>query len=176
MPCFLAWGVGSTTPTPPMCEPITAVLRDVLTELQLDTCNAKIEAREAAMLAKQEAIEDARFSRVLTETFRIVPANEAPSLAVDLPAPVSVFNLAGMELTVDSFAKAGSQPRKECYAKRMQPQDGRLRIDGAAYPMRWTAADHEREVQRRARQVLPRPPKGARTKSEKLIALLGATA
>lgn len=157
-----------------MSEPITAVLRDVLAELQLDTCNAKIEAHEAAMQAKQEAIEDARFSLVLTETFRIVPANEAPPLAVDLPAPVSVFNLARMGLTVDSFTKASSQPRKECYSKRMQPQDGRLRIDGAAYPVRWTAADYKREVQRRARQVLPRPPKGARTKSEKLRALVGA--
>ncbi|QKV52032.1 hypothetical protein [Comamonas antarctica] len=157
-----------------MCEPITAVLREVLIELQLDTCNAKIEAREAATQTKQEAAEEARFGAVLVETFRVIPANEAPPLALDLPSPISVFNLAQMGLTVDSFAKASSPPRKECYAKRMQPQDGRLRIDGAAYPARWTAADYKREVQRRARQVIPRPPKGARTKSEKLRALVGA--
>ncbi len=160
-----------------MCEPITAVLREVLTELQLDTCNAKIEAHQAAQHAKrearEEAIENARFGSVLVETFRVIPASEAAPLALTLKAPVSVFNLAALELTIDRVRSKSDQPRAECYARRMQPQDGCLRVEGAAYPMRWTAADYKREVQRRARQVLPRPPKAARTKSEKLIALLG---
>lgn len=163
-----------------MCEPITAVLREVLAELQLDTCNAKIEAHQVALQAKraarEEAVEEARFSRVLTETIRVIPASEAPPLALALKAPISVFNLAALELTIAGVRSKSDQPRAECYARRIQPQDGCLRVEGAAYPMRWTAADYKREVQRRARQVLPRPPKGARTKSEKLRALLGTEA
>lgn len=160
-----------------MCEPITAVLREVLTELKLDTCNAKIEAHQAARHAKrarEEAVEKARFGPVLVETFRVIPASEAAPLALTLKAPISVFNLAALELTIDSVRSKSDQPRAECYARRMQPTDGCLRVEGAAYPVRWTAADYKREVQRRARQVLPRPPKGARTKSEKLRALVGA--
>lgn len=145
-----------------MCEPITSVLRDVLAELQLDTCNAKIEAYQAARQAKrearEEAVEEARFSQVLTETIRVIPATEAPPLPLTLKAPVSVFNLAALEITIDSVRSKSAQPRAECYARRMQPQDGCLRVEGAAYPVRWTAADYKREVQRRARQVLPRLP------------------
>lgn len=88
-------------------------------------------------------------------------------------APVSVFNLATSMFQLRSKTAATPAPKAGKYASRMQPTKGVLRVEGAAYPARWTAEDHKREEQRRARQRPPRPTAKARTKSEKLIALLG---
>jgi len=51
--------------------------------------------------------------------------------------------------------------------------EGVTRHVGAAYPVRWTPEDDEREKQRRARQKPPRPSKKARSRSKKLLDLIG---
>ena len=94
-----------------------------------------------------------------------------PSEAVS--APCSVFNLATSMLKLRSSTAATPSPKAGKYASRMQPTKGVLRVEGAAYPARWTAEDYRREEQRRARQRPPRPVAKARTKSEKLRALVG---
>lgn len=49
-----------------------------------------------------------------------------------------------------------------------------VRCIGGQYPSdRWTTERAEKESQRRARQIVPRPPKGARSKSRKLRDLIG---
>lgn len=88
-------------------------------------------------------------------------------------APVSVFSLATSMFQLRSTTAATPAPKAGKYASRVQPTKGVLRVEGAAYPARWTAEDYKREEQRRARQRPPRPTSKARTKSEKLIALLG---
>lgn len=88
-------------------------------------------------------------------------------------APVSVFNLATSMFQLRSKTTATPDTKAGKYASRVQPTKGVLRVEGAAYPARWTAEDFKREEQRRARQRPPRPTAKARTKSEKLIALLG---
>lgn len=69
-----------------------------------------------------------------------------------------------------SGAAAGSVGRQRSNGLRFE---GVLGVEGAAYFARWTAEDYKREEQRRSRQRPPRPVAKARTKSEKLIALLG---
>lgn len=89
-------------------------------------------------------------------------------------APVSVFSLATSMLKLRSKTAAAPAPKAGKYASRVQPTKGVLRVEGAAYPARWTAEDYKREEQRRARQRPPRPVAKARTTSEKLRELLGA--
>lgn len=89
-------------------------------------------------------------------------------------APVSVFSLATSMFKLRSKTTATPEPKASKYASRVQPTKGVLRVEGAAYPARWTAEDYKREEQRRARQRPPRPVAKARTKSEKLRELLGA--
>jgi hypothetical protein len=48
---------------------------------------------------------------------------------------------------------------------------GTTRCIGAAYPVRWTAEDHERERARRARQRPPKPPRRAKTMGKRLALL-----
>ena len=65
----------------------------------------------------------------------------------------------------------------ECEPQTLQAvhrEHGVTRVMGAQYPAnRWTQEREEQERARRARQVLPKPPKGARTKSRKLIEMMG---
>lgn len=167
----------SPAPTPrPRSErskAITAMLKEVLAELRQEARMAEEEAREAKKQAKRECREEARCAPVLVETFRIVRARDAAPLAPTIRTPVSVFNLATSMLKLRSKTAATPTPKAGKYASRMQPTKGVLRVEGAAYPARWTAEDYKREEQRRARQRPPRPVAKARTKSEKLIALLG---
>jgi len=51
--------------------------------------------------------------------------------------------------------------------------EGRRRVVGAAYPPRWTGEDFERERLRRAKQRPPKPTKKAKTRSRKLLELIG---
>lgn len=153
---------------------VAAMLREVLAELRSDARITEAEAQEEEKRARQEAAEDARCAPVLSETFRIVRANDAPPLAREIQAPMSVFSLATSMFKLRSKAIATPAPKAGKYASRVQPTKGVLRVEGAAYPARWTAEDYKREEQRRARQRPPRPVAKARTKSEKLRELLGA--
>lgn len=83
------------------------------------------------------------------------------------PGPASVFDLAVMQ--VRSVRLASEQRRRH---SRVIEKDGgrRLRI---MVDERETAEWQEREFQRRARQVVPRPPKAAETKGEKLKQMIG---
>ncbi len=80
----------------------------------------------------------------------------------------SVFDLASKTLSLrrgsmDCPAGEGAGSK---YASRIQPTRGVTRVEGAAYPSRWTEADHHREEQRRARQRPPRPVAKAKTRGK----------
>ena len=86
-------------------------------------------------------------------------------------APASVFDIAARPVLLGSMvgainAKAGK------YAAMVQPTKGVLRVEGAAYPARWTEDDYRKEAIRRAKQRPPRPIAKAKTKSEKLKKLI----
>lgn len=79
----------------------------------------------------------------------------------------SVFDLAGKALCLrqGSMERAAGEGGSK-YASRAQPSRGVTRVEGAAYPSRWTAEDYRREEQRRARQRPPRPVAKARTRGK----------
>lgn len=103
-----------------------------------------------------------------------VSAEELRSHPRPIPmAPRSVFDLGELAaLTARPSRQAGDRtpPR---FATRVEIAEGVTRCMGAAYPARWTPEDEERERQRRARQKPPTPPKSAKTKSRKLVELVG---
>lgn len=91
-------------------------------------------------------------------------------------APRSVFELAGLVLSgARPVVQEGpDEPKVEPrYAAVVELADGVRRCVGAAFPSRWTPEDEERERQRRARQRPPRPTKKARTRSKKLVEMVG---
>lgn len=87
----------------------------------------------------------------------------------------SVFDLASKALSLrrGSMGTAATTAGGSKYASRIQPSRGVTRIEGAAYPSRWTAEDYKREEQRRARQVPPRPGAKARTRGKVVRAMDG---
>ena len=110
--------------------------------------------------------------------------------AADASAPEtngvrSVFDLAGVDAgrhqhqlsRFDDHAglraqAQGSVNAPQARAATVVRTDGVTRCTGAAYPSRWTPADHERERARRAQQRPPKPTKRARTKSAKLRGMM----
>lgn len=86
-------------------------------------------------------------------------------------APASVFDLAAMGLCLKVRL---IQPQEAGEQRRSIREDGITRSIGAAYPSnRWTPEKEEQERARRARQKPPRPPKGAKTRSRKLLEMVG---
>lgn len=83
------------------------------------------------------------------------------------PGPASVFELAVVQMR--PVRLASEQRRRH---SRVIEKDGgrrlRIMVDECETP-EW----QEREYQRRARQVVPRPPKAAETKGEKLKQMIG---
>lgn len=88
-------------------------------------------------------------------------------------APCSVFELAEKSFKQRRAAAKNEEPVSSCYAARVAVGEGVTRITGAVYPMRWTQDQQEKEIERRARQRPPRPTKGAKTRSRKLLDLVG---
>jgi len=87
-------------------------------------------------------------------------------------APRSVFELA--DFSVRTRVRSHGGPIAEAEARTAVTTEGVTRCVGAQYPSnRWTAEREEQERARRARQKPPKPPKGARTKSRKLMELVG---
>ena len=83
------------------------------------------------------------------------------------PGPASVFDLAAVQIRP---VKLASGPKRR-HSRVVEKEDGRrLRI---MVDERETAEWQEREFQRRAKQVVPRPPKAAETKGEKLKQMIG---
>lgn len=83
------------------------------------------------------------------------------------PGPASVFDLAVMQ--VRSVRLASEQRRR--HSRVIEIEGGRrvrIMVDERETP-EW----QEREFQRRARQVVPRPPKAVETKGEKLKQMIG---
>lgn len=87
-------------------------------------------------------------------------------------APRSIFELAQRPVATRIRTSLAAPPPPPPLPQT-QRQDGVTRCLGAAYPSRWTPEDEERERQRRARQKPPKPSKRARTKSRKLVELVG---
>jgi hypothetical protein len=100
-----------------------------------------------------------------------------PAIGKPIPptaAPRSVFDLAGLVLSEGvGLVMEPDAPVEPRYAGSVEVADGVRRCVGAAYPSRWTPEDEERERQRRARQRPPKPSKKARTRSKKLVELVG---
>jgi hypothetical protein len=94
-------------------------------------------------------------------THRVVTATEAKPLKVK--APASVFGLA------TNPVKFRFQPAGKPAITKVERKDGLVRC--VRILEQETDEWKEREAARRARQVLPKPPKGAKTISKKLRAL-----
>lgn len=88
------------------------------------------------------------------------------SMRMAKPGPASVFDLAAVQMRPVRLA---SEQRRR-HSRVIEKAGGRVRI---MVDERETAEWQEREYQRRARQVVPRPPKAAETKSEKLKRMIG---
>lgn len=82
------------------------------------------------------------------------------------PGPASVFDLAVVQMRPVRLASEQRRRRSRVIEKA----GGRVRI---MVDERDTPEWQEREYQRRARQVAPRPPKAAETKGEKLKQMIG---
>lgn len=103
----------------------------------------------------------------------VVPARLAAAFTTD--APRSVFDLSQRPLVGSvGFGGTGAFVDEAKIVRKVQVSDGVTRIVGAAFPARWTAEDEERERRRRAKQRPPKPTKKAKTRSRKLLDLIGA--
>ena len=80
--------------------------------------------------------------------------------------PASVFDLAAVQMRP---VRLESEQRRR-YSRVIEKAGGRVRI---MVDERETPEWQEREYQRRARQVVPRPVRAVRTKSEKLKQMIG---
>lgn len=100
----------------------------------------------------------------------LVSAHGLPIPIAAVNAPTSIFQLADRPVSVRT--SKNDEPISACYA-HLSVALGVTTVSGAAYPVRWTTADHKREAERRQRQRPPRPSAGARTKSRKLRDLIG---
>lgn len=86
---------------------------------------------------------------------------------------VNVEELQSMARMLTSNGRTG---RCEVF-RRVQRDEGRQEVIGAMYPAaRWTPEREEQERARRARQKPPKPVKKARTRSKKLLELIGGGA
>ncbi len=83
------------------------------------------------------------------------------------PGPSSVFDLALVQIRP---VKLASEQRRRHHSRVVEKAGGRVRI---MVDERETPEWQEREYQRRARQVVPRPPKAAETKGDKLKQMIG---
>lgn len=116
---------------------------------------------------------------LLPVTRRVVPAKGLPVPMT--MAPRSVFEMAGMaakklKLQGRFGAASGfttSKPEESRVVAKVDLGNGRTRVVGANYPPRWTEIDVEKERQRRARQRPPKPTRKAKTRSRKLLELIG---
>lgn len=99
------------------------------------------------------------------------PVTTAPRSIFDLGAEFKKLKRAGRFGAAQGFKTTTPAPPR--MVARVEVEQGVTRHVGAAYPSRWTPEDEERERQRRARQRPPRPTKKARTRSRKLVELVG---
>lgn len=99
---------------------------------------------------------------------RVLPARGMPTPKI--LGPVSVFDLAH---TPGRRLRIGGDNAKSRVAEKVDLGGGRTKVVGANYPPRWTEADFERERLRRARQRPPKPSRKAKTRSRKLLELIG---
>lgn len=80
---------------------------------------------------------------------------------------VSVFSLASVDLKL----RGKTKPREYRFHRRIEHLQGRTRC--TVISEHETPEGKEREFQRRAKQVIPKPPKGARTMNKKFADLVG---
>jgi hypothetical protein len=108
---------------------------------------------------------------------RALAAADAP--APETRAPASIFELAAMVKASGLRARGRfGGPSPDAPAKRLTVQraDGVVKVVGAAYPAnRWDEERFEQERLRRARQKPPKPTRKAKTRSKKLLELIGDT-
>lgn len=109
---------------------------------------------------------------------RVVSAAEAAPLKAD--APRSIFDVATLLRMSNALRVHGRTGHDEAFkpaTSEVKRIEGGARVVGAAYPAnRWTPEREEAERARRARQKPPKPVKKARTRSRKLLELIGGNA
>ncbi|KQP02473.1 hypothetical protein [Pseudorhodoferax sp. Leaf265] len=150
---------GAAESTPPAAPEVVVVQQE----------GARMQEPNAQAVSPIQAPEDADdFDSPVIRT--LVAADGLPIPPAAAKSPASIFQLADRPIRVR--APKNEEPISACYA-HLSVASGVTRVAGAAYPIRWTQADHQREVERRQRQRPPRPTKGARTKSKKLRNLIG---
>lgn len=105
----------------------------------------------------------------------VTAASEAA--AIETTAPSSIWEMAKAAAATlrrrGRFGDASGFETTKPLKATIEREAGVTRHTGAAYPARWTDEDFERERQRRARQRPPRPTKKAKTKSRKLVEMIG---
>jgi hypothetical protein len=130
----------------------------------IETETPMIECTTAAELDQDSEQDDSPVVHVLVSAEGLAIPAQAAS------CPTSIFELAGKPVKVN--LSKSTEPSSACYA-HLSVASGVTVVAGAAYPARWTEADHEREAERRQRQRPPRPTRAAKTKSAKLRDLIG---
>jgi len=132
------------------------------------------EAVVAAAADHAELFDDTDDEDFIPVVRRVVPA-KGTSAPVTW-APRSIFELAAAAAKLlkvrGRFGDAAGINTKGGVSS-VDLASGVTRYAGASYPARWTAEDQERERKRRARQKPPRPSKRAKTRSRKLLDIIG---
>lgn len=108
---------------------------------------------------------------------RVVKAAEVEKL--DVRAPRSIFDMADAMKAAKDLQRRGRFGEASGFvpsapSPTVLREGGVVRVVGAQYPAnRWTEEREEQERARRARQKPPRPVKKAKTRSKKLLELIG---
>ncbi|MDB5750233.1 MAG: hypothetical protein JWP65_654 [Ramlibacter sp.] len=139
----------------------------------LEDCeDDEAEAPDEVDEVKEVSLDSIMAVRIAPTVQRVVFAEDVRPKVGPRPAiPVSVFELADKVIQVRIAA-----PSTVAATTFLRIVRGEGFTTCTHHPVAESPEWLEREVQRRARQVLPRPPKGARLRSKKLLALIGEEA
>lgn len=137
-----------------------------------DACSAAVQLAFTFVLRALQSDADDDFDFPVR---RVIRAAEAAPLKASAPRSIfDVQTLLRMSTALRVHGRTGHDEAFRAEAPAVQRFDGGARVVGAAYPAnRWTPEREEAERARRARQKPPKPVKKARTRSRKLLELIG---
>lgn len=123
---------------------------------------------------EEDAVDDHPVVRIIVPAIDCKPLRTNALRSVfDAGSAANGFHLLSMGRRL-SLAPAPDEDGERPRFIQCQRDSGTTRCFGGQYPSdRWTPEKEEKERQRRARQIVPRPPKGARSKGKKLRDLVG---
>lgn len=142
----------------------------------LDDCeDDEAEAPDDVDEVKEVSLDSIMAVRIAPTVQRVVFAEDVRPKAGPRPAiPVSVFDLAENPVEMRPGSPGRTFAPCKTTAQRIERLEGVIRCTSIV--IQDTPEWLEREQQRRARQRPPRPPRGAKLRSKKLLALIGEQA